>query len=757
MGAEKGSKRSGGFFHLFDRNRKSRKKLFANENISPEGTKQVKRIHDNQQNTRLNLIDDEDIVGVSTVIGGSSYSSASSVTDDGVNGIRAPGLVARLMGLDPLPTSSVSESFSMPLLDKWQFQDKLCNKRSHVSYTDNEFGFANHRIDSNKKMPSSPIERFQREMMPTTSRLARSLPITQHKLLSPIKKPGFISAPSAVQIMEAAAKILEPKLQQTFGSSSTSLKVCESRESVTTYQKASKIAESSSKRYMESTAARTLRGQPLSKSWNGSEWNANSSRPSLDLEKNNSDKTTGKGKSISLAIQAKVNVQKRENLGAYTRSIPAEENAQSKMNQPFQKHKQANKSSAIHTTGVLKQNNQKQNCPVSREKSAQKASISNQRRRKAVHTETSSGKNKTVNKLSVNQKNCLRKEVLDNKNLSQKKRLIGFSKQEKPAQANVLIDEQLRQKEDGGNSPDVVSFTFTSPLIKDSNDRNVFRRDTLCETSQGLSVDALSVLLEQKLRELTSDIGSPPALQESMVASLDVTSIDGQVTGTEESLTEVQGPLNSKLEHSHQQPSPLSVLEVTFSNEICNSPESWDESRMCSSSVQAQNVAGSNNCSRNSTAAEEEKELTDSASSREHTSKFDSFGLSLDPNFLKNLESEDGEEIMDCETRRKLLSDCVNECLEVKYNKYFRAGYKNWAKGSSLIGKEMTEELYREISGWKSMGECMVDELVDRDMSNNQGKWTDFEIEVFEEGIDIQRDILTSLIDELVHDLGSKR
>lgn len=33
MGAEKGGSKSGGFFHLFDWNRKSRKKLFSN--VSP--------------------------------------------------------------------------------------------------------------------------------------------------------------------------------------------------------------------------------------------------------------------------------------------------------------------------------------------------------------------------------------------------------------------------------------------------------------------------------------------------------------------------------------------------------------------------------------------------------------------------------------------------------------------------------------------------------------------------------------------------
>lgn len=35
MGAEKAGSKAGGFFHLFDWNRKSRKKLFANGTISP--------------------------------------------------------------------------------------------------------------------------------------------------------------------------------------------------------------------------------------------------------------------------------------------------------------------------------------------------------------------------------------------------------------------------------------------------------------------------------------------------------------------------------------------------------------------------------------------------------------------------------------------------------------------------------------------------------------------------------------------------
>ncbi|KAK4366847.1 hypothetical protein RND71_014727 [Anisodus tanguticus] len=50
--------------------------------------------------------------------------------------------------------------------------------------------------------------------------------------------------------------------------------------------------------------------------------------------------------------------------------------------------------------------------------------------------------------------------------------------------------------------------------------------------------------------------------------------------------------------------------------------------------------------------------------------------------------------------------------------------------------------------GWTSMEELMVDEVVDKDMSTQRGKWTDFSFEAFEEGVDIENGILSSLMDE---------
>lgn len=52
------------------------------------------------------------------------------------------------------------------------------------------------------------------------------------------------------------------------------------------------------------------------------------------------------------------------------------------------------------------------------------------------------------------------------------------------------------------------------------------------------------------------------------------------------------------------------------------------------------------------------------------------------------------------------------------------------------------------------MKDCMVDELVDKDMSSDQHqKWLDFDVEAFEVGVEIERRLLDSLINEVVADI----
>jgi len=132
-------------------------------------------------------------------------------------------------------------------------------------------------------------------------------------------------------------------------------------------------------------------------------------------------------------------------------------------------------------------------------------------------------------------------------------------------------------------------------------------------------------------------------------------------------------------------------------------------------------------------------------------------GDKLNPLLFDKLEGKRIGEDKDGRMRRKVLFDCVNECLDLKYSRYFSTGYRAWSKGSAVVGKEnFAKEIYDEISGWKSMGDWMVDELVDKDMSGYLGKWVDYEIEAFEAGLEIENEIVNSLVDEMIADCFTK-
>lgn len=129
-------------------------------------------------------------------------------------------------------------------------------------------------------------------------------------------------------------------------------------------------------------------------------------------------------------------------------------------------------------------------------------------------------------------------------------------------------------------------------------------------------------------------------------------------------------------------------------------------------------------------------------------------GYNADHLLFNKLEDKRKGEEKDGRLRRKVLFDCVAECLDSKCSRYFRSGYRSWSKGAAVVvGKEsLAREIYDEISGWMSMGDCMVDELVDKVMSSKLGKWVDYDIEAFEAGVDVERGIVNSLVDELIAD-----
>lgn len=119
-------------------------------------------------------------------------------------------------------------------------------------------------------------------------------------------------------------------------------------------------------------------------------------------------------------------------------------------------------------------------------------------------------------------------------------------------------------------------------------------------------------------------------------------------------------------------------------------------------------------------------------------------------------EIEEGKRDARGKTERKTLFDFVNQSLTLKCEKMFKGSCRG------LLGKEgilferkeiLAEEVKKEIEGLKKMREMMMDELVDNDMSSSEGRWLDYKKETYEEGVDIEEDIVSELVEDLVNDL----
>lgn len=944
---KEGSKTGGGyvgsFLHLFDWTAKSRKKLFSSKGDLPEHYKQGKKSDGNLPMMRLHLIDEDEPGAGSSIKGSSDFSCASSVTDEDGCGSRAPGVVARLMGLESLPASHLTDTYSTPYFDTQSLQDVQYHRKGYDYHQDHQImysgnllnkveGSARQFVDSKPpKIVSRPIEKFQTEILPPKS--ARSIPITHHKLLSPIKSPGFIPTNTAAHIMEAAAKMIEPGPQAStkaklppVSSSTVHLKVRDLKEKAEAAQKVPMVASSSitlkvrdlkekveashktpgvaeiSRRPVESNAAKYLKGQSMNKSWNGSV--DTSFRASPHAEEISSG-LASKTKSVSLAIQAKVNVQRREgiNSGVSRSLVRQKQQSDVDKNQPFKRqpiiHKNLHrKSSMQNASGVLRQNNQKQNCLMDKDKLPSKPLGLDSQSRKVLPADTSFGRHKSSSKSTGNSKLGSRKLGLDvadgdkeayssTKNFPRKKRTIDRDfhfeknrivddvlddKNQKPVQSKPVMDRDFNWVQDSRNKGiDVVSFTFTAPLT-----RSMPSTDTSCQIAQktngicmdhrgkcvlldsdsyrlsslGYNViggDSLSMLLEQKLRELTYGVGSSPcdskvesassssSVLQDPVSSLDTVSskprlhdkryqhelvvdkfggFDSDFSFTNPSafrwknksqgVDEMDGYSSNRIEAGPfvggRHPSPVSILEPSFSNESCTSSVGTDsnsvEGSKLYSSVQAQEILGLSS-SKMFRSVEADIELSDSASSMstgtvveksatmslltglvgstnweiEYVKEilynvelmFNDFALGraceiINPHLFDQLESRkiqwDGDN-GESRLRRKVLFDCVSECLDIRCGRYAYGGSGTWLKGLAMVTRKewLAEEVYKEITSWRGMGDCMVDELVDKDMSSQCGRWLDFQFDAFVFGVEVEGDIFSSLVDEVLADI----
>ncbi|GFZ13924.1 hypothetical protein Acr_24g0001140 [Actinidia rufa] len=786
-----GSKGGGGyvgdFLQLFDWNAKSRKKLFSSKSNLSEQSKQKKRSDGNLPTTWFNPVgiwmEEDDLVASSSIKGGSNYSCASSVTDEEGYGARAPGVVARLMGLDSLPTSNLGEPFSTPFFDSQSLRDAHYHQGNHEFHHEHDTMHSGNLLGKMEiptkamelkpqKTISRPIEKFQTEILPPKS--AKSIPITHHKLLSPIKNPGFIPSQNAADIMEAAAKIIEhgpqanakPKMP-SLGASSVPLKVRDLKEKLEGSQKPIRLTEaaSSSKKPVESNAAKLLKGQPMNKSWNGS-IDTTSTRVSSDSEDCSGVKSNGK--SISLALQAKVNVQRREGLSTSgSRSFSGQkEQGKAVSSQPLK-----------NQPNILKSAQKK---PIKHNSSEKKTSFTFRhkkcsRKKRSIDGSFHPDRNMVVDTMSVD-------------------------KTEKPIQSNSVVERHFAWAEDRKRKgTDIVSFTFTAPLTRsvqvpeknngfcadDRGKKVLLNSDSPNSTKLSkvgcnvVGADALSILLERKLKELTHGDESPfyragmagdsaskavPAIAMSdNKKSQDATCMDilGDHYSPGFSSTESMG-FTTKLELQVMQetdesgiddtqaqkllhyghPSPISVLDPPSLSESCNSSDSCNSNSTEGSNqfsfFQAQELIGMSSSSKFHL-LQTDAELSDSASSTSSRPRFTgSTGWELE--YVKEI-------LFNVDLMFKDFALGVPALCEW--------GCRTWAKGLSTLRRKdwLAEEVYKEISGWRGTGDCMVDDLVDNDMSSHYGKWLDFEVESFELGVEIEGRMLNSLVNELIADI----
>ncbi|CAN6286271.1 unnamed protein product [Urochloa humidicola] len=647
MDVEKPSSKGHGFFGLFDWGKKSKKRLFvasAGSSPDPKNAGDGKDVDDSTPSTRSNSI----LEDVPSLKESSEHSCSSSVIDEEAQARRCPTVVARLMGLDSMPAASSSELNPMPSTAQQPFQAS-----NHDDFTGRSF------VGSPHKMPGSPIDRFKMEALPP--RLAkRTLSVAQYKLLSPMKNLNHISSRNAADIMEAASRIIRPGVENMssyrvhdFGHTNVA-RAYNPGEIIGVQQRSQKLNEALRKRDGPASF-RPPSGKPLDGRLRSSEGTSSSriSDSNGCAPVGPKVKPGNRSSNVAQAMHAQGGARKGG------RKLETRRNPENSMveRNGLNKQKDNNQMGTISSSSVLVPNNRRQNTMVTKHKlnsnpanpSRQRSSIHqiNASPRKAGAASTFAG-NSTQGSRKMDLQPTARANVRNNSidkaipkprrlqnrrmysDTSQSSDSANSDRSQRRIRHNIVIDEQSSFSTNKKKiSTEIVSFTFTSPVDKSLQGahfpnhsvekqfiENLNAMSTSSNTSNAkldvIDGDYLGLLLEQKLRELTSGVTSPysnpakgvkvngtstaledtaSACETSSITSTDYDKEslqsfnDGKATLPQADLATKSGQSfqpakydgdttdRAELEHLHL--SPHSMWEASISTETCSSSESW--------------------------------------------------------------------------------------------------------------------------------------------------------------------------------------
>ncbi|KAL3648633.1 hypothetical protein CASFOL_005036 [Castilleja foliolosa] len=716
MGNEKQSSKTGnyvgGLLNLFDWNAKSRKKLFSSKSDLQEKSKQKKHSVGNLPSTQLHMLDEDEITAGSY----SDYSCAASLTDDDVYTSRAPNVVARLMGLDYLPKSNFFEPDPTP----------LSNYQSHTG----------------SHQRSKSLDCFQDFTEPKYQKVTeRSIKIFQTEVLAP-------KSVKPVQIIAQGVRPGEKTKMPLASSSSVLLKI-----------KELKITSKG-----DSSAVKNLKGH-----------------------------SENKGKSVSLALQAKSNVQKRSLVGKNEPKEPSKSRVCTSQS-VAQKSTTLKKPYLQKGSNVLRQNNKKQNCTVDR-KMASPLKPDSQNGKRALNGNSSKlvGPTKVSSlKTTSEVKDDTKRQQVSERVTRKKRSFDGENNRDAYNLANKVKNGKAVVSSNA--AVDVVSFTFTSPITRPGSSGpakncKVFSADSpskrMMLDSDGTGGNIFSTFLEQQLKELNHKVEF--SQQKAKNGNFYADNREGHPGSSKK----WQGPLGDtglrgnpsaeKVLLDFRFPSPVSVLDHLPIAESCNSSDTADSNtkggKKCSSVRYSVTTSGeadlSDTASSTSTVVTKTRETTLTLSHHKRPifrelnyikklltniePMFDDYTIGktsqiMKPRIFSHLENRK-ENIS--KINRRLMFDCVNECLDVRCGQYAKGGYKLWDKGCRMVRRkgELADDVYREIRDWGEMGHFMVDEIVENDMSSKNGRWVDYDVEAFELGMMIEARVLSALIDEVVDDI----
>ncbi|XP_028779510.1 uncharacterized protein LOC114735901 isoform X2 [Neltuma alba] len=308
----------------------------------------------------------------------------------------------------------------------------------------------------------------------------------------------------------------------------------------------------------------------------------------------------------------------------------------------------------------------------------------------------------------------------------------------KSIKCNITTDGSMNQdtlnKEPG---KDVVSFTFTSPLKKESQPST--HTNNVGVIAPGLHLtygDASSELFDGKTQDLASRINSPECNLATRVSSAVLLRSEVGIGSGEGDRSFASDPPGGDLQGMHNCGcSSNGDLMLNMNQQLQRSKAIRQHSS--DNNIEIEYSQGLNSG------------LVSQAAEQDQTIRSEQVKKTIVFDVLEKWSSgteSDGDEHLKVE--RNLLFDFVSEFLELRRSRR--------DKGRALESQIWWEEdLCREMKRFKSMQESMVDELVNMDMSSPHGTWLHFQTEPFHQILlsEIEWDISTSLINDLLLEL----